>query len=207
MGLKSFEDLNEVHKDFLKEIVNIGSGSAAMALSEMLRQPVDIAVPMITMLGYDEAYEELGGAEAVMVGILLMLSSGLEGMMMFLLPAEVAFALINQLMDSDIHDISEIDELAYSVICELANIMTGAFVNAISEMAGMPIDISPPSSTVDMLGSIMSVPAIYYAEMGDRLMLMKNDLVISGKKTPANILLLPDAPSLTMLMGSFGVEV
>jgi chemotaxis protein CheC len=35
----------EVHLDALREIANIGSGTAATALSSMLGRPVDISVP------------------------------------------------------------------------------------------------------------------------------------------------------------------
>ena len=70
----------------------------------------------------------------------------------------------------------------------------------------MVIDISPPEATLDMLASIMSVPSIYFADIGDSLLLMKNDLEIEGKKTSANVLLLPDMPSLGKLMSSLGID-
>lgn len=207
MGLKSFNDINEMHIDFLREIGNIGSGNAASSLSQMLNQPVDIAIPEIGISDYDEAYEKLGGAETVMVGILLMLSGDINGMMMFLLPSEVACELLNLLMFTNIKDYDEIDEMGFSAICEMANIMSASFANAISEMTGLFINISPPSSTIDMLGSIMSVPTIYFAQISDKIMYMKNELEISGKKTPASIMLLPDMESLEKLMVSLGIEI
>jgi len=70
----------------------------------------------------------------------------------------------------------------------------------------MVIDISPPEITLDMLASIMSVPSISYADIGDSLLLMKNELEIKGKKTSANVLLLPDMPSLGKLMSSLGID-
>lgn len=207
MSLSSFDELNEMHFDFLREVCNIGSGRTATALSQMLGKPVDIAIPNVGIEGYDEVYEILGGTESVMVGLLLMLSSDLSGMMMFLLPGEVACNLVNQLMMTDYKDYTEIDEMGFSAIGEMANIMSGSFVRAIAEMSGLTIDISPPLSTVDMLGSIMSVPAIHFGEMGDKLIFIKNDLIIDAKKTPANLLLLPDAESLVKLMKCFGMEI
>jgi len=196
-----------MHIDFLREIGNIGSGRAATSLSQMLGKVVDIAIPDVGIVGYDEALDKLGGTASVMVGILLMIKIDLHGMLVFLLPEDVACNLINQLMLTDIHNHSEIDEMGFSAIQEMANIMSASFVNAISEMTGLTIDISPPSSTVDMLGSIMSVPAIHFAQMGDKLLYIKNDLEIAQRKTPANILLLPDAESLEKLMKSFGIEI
>lgn len=207
MALNSFEEINEMQLDVLREIGNIGSGNAAMSLSLMLKQPVDIAIPDVGISTYNDAYEKLGGAETVMVGILLTLSGDLHGMMMFLLPSEVACSLLNMLLFTDIKDYEEIDEMGFSAIGEMANIMSASFVQAIAEMTGLVIDISPPSSTIDMLGSIMSVPAIYFAELSDTIMYMKNELEIAGKKTPANIIMLPDMKSLEKLMTSLGIEV
>ena len=207
MSIKSFDDINEIHIDVLREIANIGSGNAASALSRMLAQPVEIAIPNIKITGFNEACDFLGGPEAVMVGVLLMLSKSLQGMMMFLLPVDVVCDLVNILTGSDIKRQSDIDEMGFSAIREVANIMSGSFVGAISDMTSMPIDISPPEYTLDMLGSIMSVPSIYYAKISDTLLLIDNELEIAGNKTRASVMLLPDIPSLEKLMSSLGIDV
>lgn len=207
VSFNTFNDINEMHLDVLKEIGNIGSGNAASSLSKMLGKTVDIAIPEIGIAGYDEAYEKLGGVEAIMVGILLTLSGDINGMMMFLLPNQVACDLLNLLMGTSLKHYDEIDEMGFSAVGEMANIMSAAFVGAISDMTRLAIDISPPSSTIDMLGSIMSVPTIYFGQVGDMTMYIKNELEIAGKKTPANIIMLPDMPSLEKLMLSLGIEV
>ncbi|MCL2068653.1 MAG: chemotaxis protein CheC [Oscillospiraceae bacterium] len=205
MGIRSFSDLSEMHVSVLSEIGNIGSGNASTALSSMLDRPVNMSTPEVGIANYNEAYEKLGGAETVMAGLVLTLSNDMSGMIMFLVPCEVACELINILMYTELEDYTEIDEMGFSAMSEIANIMAGAFVNAIADMTGMVIDISPPSSTVDMLGAMMSLPASYFAEIGDLFMYIKNEIEISGKKTPANILLLPDMPSLDKLMAVLGI--
>ncbi|MDR0490840.1 MAG: chemotaxis protein CheC [Oscillospiraceae bacterium] len=206
MGLRSFSDINDMHIDFLREIANIGSGNAASSLSRMLGQKVDISIPGISIKGFDETYETLGGPESIMVGTLLMLSGSIDGMMMFLLPTDIACDMVNMLTCSEIKNYREIDEMGFSAINEVSNIMSASFVNAISAMADMKIDISPPEAALDMLGSIMSVPSIYFAQVSDTLMLIQNELEISGKKARANIILLPDVPSLEKIMTHLGVE-
>ena len=202
----TLDNINEIHLDVLREIANIGSGNAASALSRMIGQKVDIQIPEISIKGFNEATEALGGPEAIMVGTLLFLTEGLSGMMMFLLPIEVVCDLVNMLMFTDIKSHEELDEMGYSVINECSNIMSASFVAAVAEMTDMTIDISPPQACLDMLGSIMSVPSIYFANIGDSLLLMKNELEIEGKTTNANVLLLPDMPSLSKLMGALGID-
>jgi len=207
MSLKSYSDMNDMHIDVLREIANIGSGNAASSLSRMIGHKVDIAIPDIGIKGFNEAYEVLGGAETVMVGTLLMLSAGINGMMMFLMPIDVVCDLVNMLMFTDIKSHEEIDEMGYSVINEVSNIMSASFVSALADMTDLTIDISPPEAALDMLGSIMSVPSIYFAKMSDTLLLIQNELEIEGKKTSASVLLLPDMPSLEKLITSLGIEI
>ena len=207
MGFKSFSDINEQHIDVLREIANIGSGNAASSLSKMLGTPVNIAIPHIGIKGFNEAYEALGGAEAIMVGTLLTISKGLDGMIMYLLPIDIACDLVNMLCFTDIKSYDQIDDMGFSAIQEVANIMSATFVSAISEMMGTPIDISPPSATVDMLASIMSVPSIYFAAVSDTLLLVQNQLELAGRTANASVILLPDIPSLSKLMSALGVDI
>ena len=206
MSFKSFDDINETHIDVLREIANIGSGNAASSLSRMIDRPVNIEIPYIGIKGFNEAYNVLGGADAVMVGTLLMMTGGLQGMMMFLLPVNVACDLVNMLMYTDIKGYEEIDEIGFSAINEISNIMSASFVGAIADMSELTIDISPPEATLDMLGSIMSVPSIYFAHMSDTLLLIQNEMDISGETARASILLLPDMPSLETLLKSLGID-
>jgi len=203
---KSLDNINEIHIDVLTEIANIGSGNAASALSRMIGKTVEIKIPDVKILGFNEAIETLGGPETVMAGTLLFLSLDVKGMIMFLLPVDIACDLVNMLMFTDIKSHEEIDDMGYSIINECSNIMSASFVTAVAEMTGMVIDISPPEATLDMLGSIMSVPSIYFADIGDSLLLIKNELDIGGRKTNANVLMLPDMPSLEKLMTSLGIE-
>ena len=207
MSIESFSDINEMQLDVLKEIANIGSGNAASSLSRMLDHQVNVSIPYIGIKGFNESTEALGGPEAIMVGTLLFLAAELEGMMMFLLPVEVACDLVNMLMYTDIKSYQEIDEVGFSAINEISNIMSASFVGAIADMSELTIDISPPEATLDMLGSIMSVPSIYFAKMSDSLLLIQTELEIAGKTTSTSVLLLPDMPSLTKLMKSLGIEV
>ena len=206
MAFKSFDDINDMHIDVLKEIANIGSGNAASSLSRMLDHTVNISIPYIGIKGFNEAYDTFGGADSIMVGTLLFLSNDLQGMIMFLLPVEVACDLVNMLMYTDIKDYCEIDEMGFSAINEISNIMSASFVGALADMSGLSIDISPPEATLDMLGSIMSVPSIYFAKMSDSLLLIQNEMEISGEKTRAGVLLFPDIPSLEKLMKSLGID-
>ena len=102
-------------------------------------------------------------------------------------------------------DIFSLSEAERSALNEMGNIMAGSYVNAIAQLAGMTIDIEVPVMTVDMLGAIMSVPAIEMGEMGDKLLFIDNNMIIDKTSIQSKMLLLPTIDSLDNLLGKLGV--
>ncbi len=208
MDSLNLENLNEMHFDILRELGNIGAGNAATSISSMLSCPVSISVPTIYLTGYGEATEMLGGAENVLVGILLMISGDMSGMMMFLLEKDFALLILNNLLGYNFSTFEEIDEMGMSTLKEMGNIMAGSYVNAISSMTGMNIDISTPEVAIDMVGAILSVPVIHFSEVSDKLVLIE-DKFAEGKevveKANSHVLLLPECDSLANMMRRLGI--
>ena len=207
MALQSYDDLSDLHLDVLREIGNIGSGNAATSLAGMLSQMVDISVPSIRILDYNDAVAELGGPEAMIIGLLLFLDDEAKGMIMFLLQQEFAHMTINALLGENIQSFLEIDEMGYSAIKEVANIMAASYVNAISTLTNMQISISVPDMCIDMLGAIMSVPAIHFANISDKIILIEDSFHGESATAPSHILLIPDVDSLKKIMENLGIEI
>ena len=134
MAFQSYNDLNDIHLDVLREIGNIGSGNAATSLAGLLSKPVQIQVPKIGVLDFEQVIEELGGSETSVVGLLLTMDGDVSGMLMFLLEKDFAHMMLNTLLGTEFHDFSEIDEMGISAIQEVSNIMAGAYVGAIGGM-------------------------------------------------------------------------
>ncbi len=153
--IRSYHDLDDMHISALSEIGNIGSGHAVTALSTMLAQPVNMSTPFVGLISHNEAYETLGNPDGLVVNLSLALNGDMTGVIMLLMPEQVACILAGMLIGVDLDDISQIDELGFSALMELSNIMCASFVNAIVDMTGMSIDISPPALVTDKLCSVM----------------------------------------------------
>ena len=203
MSFENYE-LNEMQFDALKEIGNIGSGHAASALSSMLDRPIDMNVPQISILDYNEVVNNLGGPENVLAGILMSLSGDVSGMIMFLIHKPFVKILLSNLLGMDIEDNFDLDEMSQSAIKEVGNIIAASYVNAIAELTSLSIEISPPELSVDMVGSVLSLPAIYYANISDKIIFIKDEL---DKEDAASsqIILIPDVDSLKKIMESLGL--
>ena len=206
MALHNYDELSDMHIDALREIGNIGSGNAASSLAMMLSDQIDISVPVVRILDYEQVMEELGGPEQMIVGLLLCLDGDVNGMIMFLLHQNFANTLLASLSgEADVG--GTVDEMSYSALQEVANIMAASYVNAIADLTGFTINVSVPSMCVDMLGAILSVPAIHYANISDKMIFIEDKFHGKDLNAPNHILLIPDVESLDKIMTSLGIEL
>ena len=206
MALNNYNDLNEMQLDVLREMGNIGTGNAAMALAEMLATPIDISVPTVQILDYEAAMESMGGPETMIVGLLLSFDGDINGMIMFLLEKDFAHMMINTLMGEDTEMFDPEDPVSNSALTEVGNIMAASYVNAIASMTNMRINLSVPDMSIDMLGAILSVPAIHYANISDKIIMIQNQLQGNNTSASNRILMLPDVDSLQKIMTALGIE-
>ncbi len=207
MSIKNVDQLNSMHLDVLREIGNIGSGNAASSLATLMNSMVDISVPMVKLLGFNETVEFLGGPENIAIGMLVGLCGDISGMMLYILKKEFANEMLSTVLGKSIDDLSQLDEMDISFIQEIGNIMAGSYVNAISSLTGLTIDISVPTLTVDMVGAILSVPAVEFAKVGDKVLFIDDSFIASNNEIKSNMILVPETGSLEKLFSRLGVEI
>lgn len=207
MTIKNFEQLNEIHMDILKEIGNIGAGNAATSLSQMLMKKVDMAVPEVKLLEFNEAIDMMGGAENVVLGILIRMSMDLEGMVMFLLKRDFVSLVVNSLLGTNIEKFEDVGEMELSALSEIGNIMIASYINSIASLTGLTIDISVPALTIDMSGAILSVPAIEFANVSDKVVFIQEKFYAGRDTIDSHILLIPSVESLNKLLHRLGIEI
>lgn len=214
MSLKNMDQLNAMHFDVLREIGNIGQGNAASSLSQMLSQTIDISVPTVKLLDFNESVEYLGGPENVVLGMLVGLKGDINGMMLYVLQKSFANSMLNAVFGKQINDLTELDEMDISFIQEIGNILAGSYVNAISSLTGLTIDISVPTISIDMAGAILAVPAVEFAQIGNSVLFIDDSFIFGDARTnsdsseiKSNMILVPELSSLETLFSRLGIEV
>ena len=208
MSINNYAQLNDMHMDVLKEIGNIGAGNATTALSQMLDRRIEMEPPIVRLTPLSEITHALGGPENMVVGILTTLSGDIKGMMMFVLEQIFAHQIINQLLQRDIQSYEDMNDMDFSVLREIGNIMAGSYVTAISSLTGLQIELSVPSICIDMAGAIMSVPAVAFGTLGDYALYVEEDIRNNShtdKSLRSRLLLIPDIESLNRIMSSLGL--
>lgn len=207
MAIYGYNELNEMHIDTLREIGNIGAGNAATSLASMLSKKIDMGVSEVKILTYEDAVELMGGPETVVTGILVKLNEEIDGIIMFLLKKEFAHLVLNALMGTDLKNYEEITEMDISALSEIGNIMVASYINSIASLSGLKIGISVPSVTVDMAGAILSVCAVQFAEVADKVIFIKEKFFSEDEEIQSQMLLMPSMDSLNLLLGKLGIEI
>ena len=214
MALQNMEQLNAMHFDVLREIGNIGQGNAASSLSQMLSQAIDISVPSVKLLDFNESVEYLGGPENIVLGMLVGLKGDINGMMLYVLQKSFASSMLKSVFGKEISDLTELDEMDLSFIQEIGNILAGSYVNAISSLTGLTIDISVPTISIDMAGAILAVPAVEFAQIGNSVLFIDDSFLFTNaekssdnNEIKSNMILVPELSSLETLFSRLGIEV
>lgn len=199
------EHIGGVQFDILKEIGNIGAGNATTALAQMLNKKLDMKVPAVKMIDFENLSRIVGSEEDLVVAIYLMLDDDIEGSMMFMLPEKAAHTLVNSLLGRPEDEDEPFTEMDLSAIQEIGNIITGAYLSAISSLTNLTIGASVPYLSIDMAAAVLSVPAIEFGKMGDHALVIQtqfgDDIEIDGY-----FILLPAMDSYGKIMSALGFE-
>lgn len=198
--MKSYAELSEDARDVLAEIGNIGTGNAVASLSSMLGAQIDMALPTIRLLPYRDVPGQLGGSETLEVGILLETTGDINGMFMFLLSEEFTSALLTGLLGEAPTDSTQLSEMDRSAICEVGNIMCCSYINALARMMDVTVEISVPRMCSDMLGALLSVPMIRFANLSDEMLLIENQYHLNETNVVSHILFLPEVDSIVKIL-------
>lgn len=200
-------DLNNmegVYFDVLREIGNIGAGNATTALATMLGTKVDMHVPKVDLMEFKEIGEEMGGEETIMAGIYQQIKGDIHGSIMFLLEEKSARVLVSRLMGMESNPDEPFSEMEVSALQEIGNIITGSYLSSLSSLTNMMIDATVPSLCIDMCEAILSVPAIEFAELGDKMLLIKTEFT-DDVKLEGYFVLVPDLDSYDKILTSIGM--
>ncbi|MDE7021721.1 MAG: chemotaxis protein CheC [Lachnospiraceae bacterium] len=205
MSELNFDEMSQEYFDILREIGNIGAGNATTALAQMLQCKVDMSVPKVGLLEFKEVGAAMGGEEQIMAGIYLGVEGDITGSIMFLLEKNSARFLVSKLMGMEMEG-EEFSEMEFSALKEVGNIITGAYLNSLSSLTNLKIFPTIPDVAVDMAGAIMSVPAIQFGAIGDRMLLIQtqffDEVAIDGY-----FILIPDMESYSKILSALGMSV
>lgn len=147
-------NMNSVHVDALREIINIASGNAATALSQILKKRIDMNIPIVEVRKFQDVADRLGDADEVVMATLLKVLGDVSGSVLLVVKEknakQIAYSLLEELVDD--YD----DDMVLSVFQEIGNILGNSYLRAMGSFLDVNLLSSVPYISIDMLFSIIS---------------------------------------------------
>ena len=195
--MQDVRDLKALQIDALREVANIGAGHAATALSLMTERRVMISVPRINIARLEEVPDLLGSSQEVVAAVLMHMLGDLTGRTLLMFPDTVARKLCDMLLRRPAGTTQAFDILEQSCLKEAGNILSGAYMNALSDFMGMLLLPSVPSLVVDLLGAVLTTAYLNFGHERDFVFCVETALYIDSEGGfRGHFLLLPDLASL-----------
>jgi chemotaxis protein CheC len=206
--MKSWDQLKDFQLDVLREFGNIGAGNAATALSQLVQRPIDMKVPRVKLLSFNEITEYLGGPEEVVVAIFLRMQGDISGSMFFFLQQDVAKQLAGTVLGEPKHADDMFSEMEVSVLHEVGNILSGSYLSALADFTHLNIQPTVPALAIDMSAAILSYGLLEVGKIGDCALVIDTEFIESEQDQSSingQFVLLPDPEAFTQLFSALGV--
>ena len=197
--------------DVFREIGNIGSSSAATALSKIVDRRVTLSLPRVGILKFNEITRIVGGEETLVLGILQPMQGDLTGNILFLLGLQQAHDLASLLLSRMLHveqrvtELGTFTEMEMSALREVGNILISSYLSAISAMTGLKITPKVPEMALDMAAAILSVLTIEFGKVGDSVLYISSEFTQDNVRVAGDFFLVPDIESYGILLNALGV--
>ena len=177
-------DLSPVQLDVLREIGNVGAGNSATALSQLINRRIDMNVPKVSVVPLDEVPDLVGGPETIVVGVFLRVYGKAPSNILFLMPKDSAFYLVDALMGKESGE---------------------TYLNALYSFTNLSLIPSIPALAMDMAGAILNVVLVQLGQMGDHAMVIETEFLAEDDELRGHFFLVPDPGSMEMILSAVGV--
>ena len=200
--MDDYHSLGVLQLDALREVANIGAGHAATALSQMIGGTIMISVPRINIQRLEEVAPLVAGPDEPVAAVLLQMLGDLSGRTLLVFPKEAAVRLSDMMLRRPKGSSTELGELEQSAIKEAGNILSSAYMNALSDFMGMMLLPSPPSLAIDMSAAVLTTAYLQFGHDRDYVFCVESDFVLkeAEEKLRGFFLLLPDTASLQAIL-------
>jgi len=197
-----YSELSAIQLDVLQEVGNIGAGNAATSLSQLLNEKVDMAVPSVNIIPFDDIFAKIG-VEEVVIGVIVRVLGDIPGNILYTLEKEAALKIISKLLGEQQEQITEIGN---SALCEIGNIISSSFMNAIAKLTNLVLLPSVPAVALDMMGAILSTTFIESGQFDEYILDLETQFLQENQKINGHFYYIPMPGSLEKILNSLGVN-
>lgn len=189
--------------DALQEIINIGGGNAATSLSKLIERKVEMEVPTLEIMEYDQIYQKIRKEDEVVKAVLMNLIGDEEyGVFLFVANPANAEKLAQMITPNGVE---LTNELIDSAVSEIVNILVHSFMTAIMKIIDIKMVSTVPIMAEDMFGSIISSVYMEQEQYDQQILIIKNEYYSLGHKIEGSLYFVPKPGVLELLLQQLGL--
>lgn len=191
--------LDELERDALTELVNIGVSKAALSLREMVNEQVILSVPELKLIGRSEAISILSGGEGGrLVAVHQVFEGDINGRVLLIFPETKSLELVRAVTGGEL-PLEDIIELEQEALAETGNIILNGCLATIANQLQRTLKISLPEILRGDGPEFFELAPP--PEAGDVVMFLYINFAMKKRDIQGYIVMLMDMPSLTALKG------
>jgi chemotaxis protein CheC len=200
--LDDVRTLTPLQIDALREVANMGAGHAATALSQMTGGKIMISVPRLHVTRLEAVPPAFEAREEPVAAVALDMLGDLTGRTLLVFPKPTVMRMAELMLRRPAGSSVALGELERSAIKEAGNILSGAYLNALSDFMGMVLLPSPPTLVVDMSSAVMTTTTLGGPDAPEYVFVVETEFIMQevDERLRGFFLLLPDPASLHAIL-------
>ncbi|MFX0101056.1 MAG: chemotaxis protein CheC [Candidatus Hodarchaeota archaeon] len=205
--------LSEDQKDLLMELGNIGTGNAVVALSQMIKERVDVNLTDVNIISFQKFHQQFGGKSEKVCGIFAHIEQPSTSTIMQVFELNSMMNLVVKLAGNKtkikpdkVQSKKDLDEFAISTIEELGNILAGNYISSIANMVDMKMVFDVPNFTLTNISALGEFLSTEMQSFSQYMILINTEIDVKGLKIKGNFFYIPDENTLRSLFSKLGIK-
>jgi len=194
--------ISEEQLDYLSEMMNIGAGNAATALSQILQSSVELEIPQVHLLAPPDVVSILGDPTLPSACVRMGMLGEVLGDLYFIVPEANRSRLAALAQQGSLGVKVEDSDEDLSILEEMGNIIAGVYLRALYDFSQLKIHHSLPAARVDMIQSLLDESLVTQSSQIQEVILIENVFVSSEDRIRTFFLMIPAPDSMSVLLAS-----
>ncbi|MDB5535474.1 MAG: chemotaxis protein CheX [Devosia sp.] len=191
--------LDELERDALTELVNIGVSRAAASLRKMVGKQVLLSVPSVEVVTQNAAAALIGQRESDdLVAIRQEFDGAFSGQALLIFPEDNSLELVRAIVGEELEE-AEVTSLKDEALAETGNVILNGCLGTIANMLNQTLQMSLPKVLYGDGNELFSV--VPGAESGGLVLFLYINFSVKDHNIRGYIAMIMDLPSLGVLKG------
>lgn len=192
---------SKIQLDALQEIINVGGGHAATSLAQLTSQRIEMNIPDIKVLTYQEIFDNYIDANAEVYAVYNQIEHDLDGAFLLVVSHETSKLLVQLMTGQDVAN----QELTESTLNELGNIISNSFLRAMGEMMGLQIQASLPTLFDDVFGAVLTSTYMALEQYDEQILVIRNEFKYAKQNLDASLFFIPKSGNLEKIFDALEI--